>query len=81
MLTTSEMRTCNAFVQLMREGKVKLELELENELEETPIRFGIGMVFVFNDPEAPKDYTIMTKYDQDQVKLIRETLDDWLEKN
>ena len=75
MFTVEEMRTCNAFIQLMRDKKVTLELDLEtNEMD----RVELGIVFVFDDPNGPEEYKIVTKYDYEQVVTIKEALEEWL---
>ena len=78
MFTVAEMETSNAFIQLMRDKKVTLELDLETS---TTDRVELGIVFVFDDPDGPKDYTIVTKYDRSQVIIIKEALENWLLNN
>ncbi len=78
MFTVEEMRVSNAFIQMMRDKKVTLELDLETE---DTNYIELGIVFIFDDPNGPEEYKVVTKYDHHQAKVIRDTLTDWLSDN
>ena len=75
MFTVAEMQTSNAFIQMIRDKKVTLELELEIEENDN---VELGLAFVFDDPDGPKDYRIVTKYHRPEVTILRDALTDWL---
>ena len=78
-MTANDMKTCNAFFKLMRESKVKAELDIEPQpsyLEGEP-HLDVAVVFTFNGPEAPDGYNFKMRFDQAGFNAIHDVLHSW----